>query len=94
MSHFWGKLIRLAPKFAGTDLEKKQNLASHNWRVVHLIDRFHEVKDPRIKVTECSTCRILSDSELASYSCGTAPSTNSLEDLLREKGPIPRSPGR
>jgi hypothetical protein len=90
MSHFWGKLVRLAPKFAGTDLEKEQNLASHNWRVVYLVDRFHEVKDPRIKVTECSICQILSDSELASYSCGTAPITNSLENMLREKGPILR----
>ena len=56
-------------------------------------DETHILKDPRIKVTECSTCRILSASELADYSCGAAPSTNSLEDLLREKGPIPR-PGR
>jgi hypothetical protein len=90
MSHFWGKLIHLAPRFAGTDSQKKDNIDSHSWRVVHLIDRFHEVKDARLKVTECSVCGVLATHGSASYSCGAAPSTTSLEELLREKGPIPR----
>ena len=90
MSHFWGKLIRLAPRFAGTDSQKQENIASHNWRVVHLIDRFHEVNDARLKVTECSVCGVLADHGAASYQCGAAPEELPLNEWIERRTPTPK----
>ena len=87
MSHFWGKLVRMIPKFPGTPEEAKVNTQSHSWRVVHLTDRFNEVSDPTLKVTECSRCGVLATHHASSYPCGTPPEELSLEQLVNEKGP-------
>ena len=87
MSHFWGKLIRMIPKFTGTPEEAKQNNLSHSWRQVRLADRFTAVNDPTINVTECSRCGVLASHHAASYACGTVPPEYSLEQLLNERGP-------
>ena len=87
MSHFWGKLVRMIPKFTGTPEEAKVNTQSHSWRVVRLADRFNEVSDPTLKVTECSRCGVLADHGAANYPCGAPPEELSLEQLVNEKGP-------
>jgi hypothetical protein len=91
MSNFWGKLIRVTPKFMGTPEERKANEQSHNWREVHLIDRFREVSDPTLKVVECSQCGILASHGAASYECGAAPDEMPLQDwIAKEKAPTPK----
>lgn len=88
MSQILEKLTEYVPKFTGSCQEARRNYGSHKWHTVHLCDVFHEVRDPSIKVIECSTCGVLANHEVASYSCGAAPATSSLAELLaREKGP-------
>jgi hypothetical protein len=77
----------MIPKFTGTPEEAKRNTLSHSWKQVHLSDRFTEVADPSLKVTECSQCGVLATHHAASYPCGAAPSDVSLEQVLNEKGP-------
>lgn len=89
MSHFWGKLIRMVPRFTGTPEEAKDNTESHSWRTVRLADRFNEVNNSSLKVTECSSCGILAQHHASSYPCGTPPEELSLEELVnqKERGP-------
>jgi hypothetical protein len=89
VSHFWGKLIRMVPRFTGTPEEAKDNTESHSWRTVRLADRFNEVNNSSLKVTECSSCGILAQHHASSYPCGTPPEELSLEELVnqKERGP-------
>ncbi len=77
----------MIPKFTGTAEEAKQNTLSHSWRQVRLSDRFTEVADPDLKVTECSQCGVLATHHAANYPCGAAPLDMPLEQVLNEKGP-------
>lgn len=90
MSQFWGKLMRVTPQFRGTPEERKTNELSHSWHTVHLVDRFREVSDPTLRVTECSRCGILANHGAASYACGAAPDEIPLEQWMTEKTPTPK----
>jgi hypothetical protein len=91
MSSFWGKLIRVTPRFTGTPEQRKANELSHSWNEVHLVDRFREVADPTLKVIECSDCGILASHGAASFECGTAPSEIPLDEWIeKEKAPTPK----
>ena len=91
MSNFWGKLIRVTPRFEGTDEQRKTNELSHSWHEVHLIDRFREVTDPRLKVIECRTCGVLATHGAASYQCGAAPEEMPLNEWIEKRGaPTPK----
>jgi len=90
MSNFWGKLIRVTPRFEGTPEERKANELSHSWNTVHLIDRFREVSDPTLKVTECSRCGVLADHGAASYQCGAAPEELPLNEWIERRTPTPK----
>mgnify|MGYP000061157537 FL=1 len=90
MSSFWGKLIRVTPKFSGTPEQRKANELSHRWHTVHLIDRFREVTDPELKVTECSRCGVLANHGAASYECGAAPDEKPLSEWITERAPTPK----
>ena len=90
MSNFWGKLIRVSPRFPGTPEQRKANELSHSWQTVHLIDRFREVTDPELKVTECSRCGVLANHGAAEWECGAAPEEVPLSEWIAERAPTPK----
>ena len=71
MSRFWGRIIKMVPPFNGTKEQEAENFLSHTWRTVDLEQRFGVAG--MSKVVECSVCKVLTDTNAATWPCGQAP---------------------
>jgi hypothetical protein len=71
MSRFWGRIIKMVPRFTGSKQEAERNFMSHKWQTVDLDKRFGVAGVGT--VVECQRCGILSDTTGAEWPCGEAP---------------------
>lgn len=84
MSRFWARIIKIQPKFEGSEEEAEANVDSHSWQVVDLGMSHPEVREfPPI--VQCSVCNALADTEKSRWPCGGAPPEMSAEDWLRAR---------
>jgi hypothetical protein len=85
MSRFWSHLIKIQPRFDGTDEEAMINVDSHHWTRLEF-DQLPEIPSKKYpSMIVCKTCDALADSNAAEWPCGEAPPPVTLEELARRK---------
>lgn len=85
MSRFWEQIIRIQPKFRGTDAEERENVESHDWARWNLAEEYPELshRDDLPEMVRCQICGVLADSNAATWPCGSAPSPVSMSEFRR-----------
>jgi len=85
-SSAWDTRRHYIPRFSGTPEEAKANFASHDFRKVYLKDRFPEVINQELSVTECSKCEAIKGSGLDWWPCGAPPEFITFNSWKAEQG--------
>jgi|DEB0MinimDraft_10_1074344.scaffolds.fasta_scaffold06097_2 hypothetical protein len=84
MSRFWSKIIKIQPKFEGSEEEASANVDSHSWVVIDMGMDHPEVGEfPPI--VQCSECKALADTEKSRWRCGLAPAEMTVEEWMRTR---------
>lgn len=85
MSRFWTRLLRVVPRFDGTDEEAIANVDSHHWTRLDL-SKFSELSGKTFPpLIVCKTCEVLADSNAAEWPCGQSPPAETLEETAAKK---------
>jgi hypothetical protein len=85
MSRFWSHILRFQPRFHGTEKQVRANLESHAWHNFRFSDIYPEASEDLPVIVTCRTCKVMADSNAASWACGEAPPDMSYHDYLKRK---------
>jgi hypothetical protein len=62
-------MMKITPRFVGTNDERRANVESHNWKRVDLAERYG-YEGAKV-VVMCQDCNVLASGTAAEYSCET-----------------------
>ena len=84
-ARYWREIIKIVPRFPGSDEDAEENELTHTWVVSDITTEPPEVEVFVPEIVVCKVCAAMADTEQAKYPCGQVPEPVPMAQFLRER---------